>query len=85
MRTGKPGKTIGPTLGKSRERIARSRPSVHKTVDNLSKTAYTVEQTILDPLCEVRALFRGFSRGIRTFLGRQGQVSQFQKTEWGAR
>jgi hypothetical protein len=53
--------------------------SVHKSVDNLNKTAYTVEQTLLDPLYEAGALFRGIQRGVRTFLGRQGQVAPFYK------
>jgi len=55
--------------------------TVHKAVDNLNKTARTLEETILDPLCEFSALYRGFERGVRTFLGRRGQVSPFFKNE----
>lgn len=55
--------------------------SVHKSVDNLNQTAYTVEQTLLDPLYEAGALFRGIQRGVRTFLGRQGQVAPFYKDD----
>lgn len=43
--------------------------NVHKTVDNWNRTAVTVEQTVLDPLYEAGALFRGISRGVRTFFG----------------
>lgn len=57
--------------------------TVHKSVDNLSKTAYTVEQTILDPLYEVGAFYRGFQRCIRTFLGKQGQVAPFRQSGSG--
>jgi hypothetical protein len=52
--------------------------SVHKTVDNLSRTAYTVEQSLLDPLYEARAMYRGVERALRTMLGRSGDVARFR-------
>jgi len=55
--------------------------NVHKAVDNLNKTARTLEDTILDPLCELGAIYRGVERGIRTFVGPRGQVSSFYKNE----
>src|SRR5262249_34540129 len=55
--------------------------NVHKAVDNLKTTAYRVEESILDPLYEAGALYRGIARGIRVFLGRQSQVSPFYKSE----
>jgi gas vesicle protein len=58
--------------------------TVHKTVDNVSRTAYTVEESVLDPIFELGALYRGFERGIRAILGSakdQGQVSSFYKNE----
>jgi len=55
--------------------------NVHKAVDNLNKTARSLENTVLDPLYEFSALYRGFERGIRTFLGRRGQVAPFYKSE----
>jgi gas vesicle protein len=57
--------------------------SVHKTVDNVNRTAYTVEQSVLDPIFELGALYRGFERGIRTLLGHkpEGHVSSFYKSE----
>jgi gas vesicle protein len=56
--------------------------SVHKTVDNVNRTAYTVEQSVLDPIFELGALYRGFERGIRTLLGHKpGQVSSFYKSD----
>lgn len=42
---------------------------VHKTIDNWNRTAYTMEQTVLDPIYEVGAIARGIDRGVRTFLG----------------
>jgi hypothetical protein len=54
--------------------------SVHKSVDNLSKTAYTVEQTLLDPLYEAGAMFRGIQRGVRAVLGKGGEVAPFRKS-----
>jgi hypothetical protein len=56
--------------------------TVHKTVDNMSRTAYTVEESVLDPILELGALVRGFERGIRAaFSGKtHGQISSFSKT-----
>jgi gas vesicle protein len=42
--------------------------AVHKNVDNLNKTASAVEESVLDPLYEVGALYRGIQRGIQTVL-----------------
>ena len=59
--------------------------NVHKTVDNVTRTAYTVEKSVLNPIFELGALYRGFERGIRAVLGHktseQGQVSSFYKNE----
>ena len=44
--------------------------NVHKTVDNVSRTAVTVEQSILDPLYEARAVYRGIERGVRSLFRR---------------
>lgn len=49
------------------EKIAQT---VHKNVDNLSRTANKVEESLLDPLYEVGALFRGIQRGVKTALGK---------------
>jgi hypothetical protein len=42
--------------------------TVHKNVDNLSRTANAVEESLLDPLYEVGALIRGIQRGVETTL-----------------
>jgi len=42
--------------------------TVHKNVDNLTKTASAVEDTLLDPLYEVGALYRGIQRGVQAVL-----------------
>ena len=42
--------------------------TVHKNVDNLSRTAIAVEESLLDPLYEVGALYRGVRRGVETVL-----------------
>ncbi len=63
-------------VGRKTDEIASG---VHKSVDNLSKTAGSVEQKILDPLYEAGALYKGIQRGIRTFLGKQGEVRQFKQ------
>jgi hypothetical protein len=56
--------------------------TVHRTVDNMSRTAYTVEESVLDPIFEVVAIYRGFERGIRVLFGNQpkAQVSSFFKS-----
>jgi hypothetical protein len=59
--------------------------TVHKTVDKVTRTAYTVEESVLDPIFELGALYRGFERGIRAVFGNktgaQGHVSSFYKNE----
>jgi gas vesicle protein len=57
--------------------------NVHKTVDNMSRTAYTVEESVLDPIFELGALYRGFERGIRAIFSDKahGHVSSFYKNE----
>src|SRR5215471_3116091 len=46
--------------------------NVHKTVDNMKSTAVTLEQSVLDPIFEMAALYKGVERGIRTILGKTG-------------
>src|SRR6266581_4947001 len=57
--------------------------NVHKTVDSLNRTAYTLEQSVLDPIFELGALYRGIERGIQVVFGHapHGQVSRFYKSE----
>src|SRR5262245_13956867 len=38
---------------------------VHNTVDKMSQTAVNIEESVLDPFCEVGALVQGVQRGIR--------------------
>jgi gas vesicle protein len=42
--------------------------TVHKNVDNLKTTASAVEESVLDPLYEAGALFRGIQRGVQAML-----------------
>jgi hypothetical protein len=42
--------------------------NVHKAVDNMNRTAVTLEQSLLDPVVELGALYRGIERGIRAVL-----------------
>jgi gas vesicle protein len=48
---------------------------VHDTVDKISGAAAGVEQSILDPICEMGAMFRGFERGIKALLGKTRERS----------
>jgi gas vesicle protein len=43
---------------------------VHNTVDNLNRTAVTIEESVLDPFCEIGALVQGVQRGIRSLFGK---------------
>ena len=58
---------------------------VHRTVDNVNRTAVTVEKSVLDPIYELGALYRGIEAGIRTVWGNKprphGEVSSFFKNE----
>jgi gas vesicle protein len=47
--------------------------SVHKAVDNMNRTAVTIENSVLNPICEMGALYRGIERGIRALFGKGGQ------------
>jgi hypothetical protein len=44
-----------------------------------------VEESVLDPLCELGALYRGFERGIRAVFNRKSRehahVSSFYKND----
>jgi hypothetical protein len=42
-----------------------------KTVDNVNRTAVTIEHEVLDPIVELGALYRGIEHGIKTLLGKQ--------------
>jgi len=57
--------------------------SVHRTVDNVNRTAVTVEKSVLDPIYELGALYRGIETGIRAVFGGKsrphGEVSSFFK------
>jgi hypothetical protein len=57
--------------GKSNE-IASS---VHHTVDNVKSTAVTLEKSVLDPLFELGALYKGIERGVRTLIGKDSRSS----------
>jgi len=46
--------------------------SVHQTVDSVSRTAVNVEKSVLDPICELGALYRGIERGIHAIWGKRG-------------
>jgi len=59
---------FGRIEGKSNEITS----GVHKTVDNMSRTAVTIEQSVVDPICEIGALYKGVERGIRFLLGKTG-------------
>jgi len=48
---------------------------VHNTVEKMSRAAVSVEQSVLDPICEMAAMFRGFERGIRALLGKTRERS----------
>jgi len=56
--------------------------NVHKTVDNFNRAAYRVEQSILDPIFELGALYRGIERAIRVVFAQmpQRQVASFFKS-----
>jgi gas vesicle protein len=45
--------------------------NVHKTVDNVNRTAVSIEHEVLHPVVELGALYRGIERGIRTMLGKE--------------
>ena len=53
--------------------------TVHNTVDRMSRTAVTVEQSVLDPICELGALYRGLEQGIRALLGKTGHYRPLQE------
>jgi len=43
---------------------------VHDTVEKISAAAVGVEHSLLDSVCEMGAMFRGFERGIKALLGK---------------
>ena len=59
---------FGRIEGKSNEITS----GVHRTVDNVSRTAVTIEKSVVDPICEMGALYKGVERGIRYLFGKTG-------------
>jgi hypothetical protein len=49
---------------------------VHQTVDNVARAASSIEESVLDPICEMGALFRGIERGVRTILGKNAPAAR---------
>ena len=45
--------------------------SVHDSVDKINRTAVNIEKSVLDPVCEMGALFKGIETGVRFLLGKQ--------------
>jgi hypothetical protein len=45
--------------------------NVHRAVDNVSKTAVTFEQSVLEPVYEIGAIYRGIEKGVRTVLRKE--------------
>lgn len=52
--------------------------TVHQAVDDLNKTAYTFEESVLEPIYELSALYRGIECGLRTAFGRKAQIAPFK-------
>lgn len=71
------GRDYESTLRKIEGRNQEIVNNVHKTVDSLSQTAVTVQQSFMDPVYDMVAMVRGFERGIRRFIGRRGEVVNF--------
>ena len=57
--------------GKSNEITAQ----VHRTIDNVNRTAVTLEQSVLDPISELGALYRGIERGIRSIFSKKERLA----------
>jgi gas vesicle protein len=46
---------------------------VHRTVDNVKGTSVNIGQSVLDPIGELSALYRGIESGIRALFGKGGK------------
>jgi gas vesicle protein len=44
--------------------------TIHSTIDRVSRSAVTVEQSVLDPISDLRALYRGIERGLKLLFQR---------------
>ena len=43
---------------------------VHRSIDNITRSAVSIEKSVLDPIAEMGALYRGIERGIRSIFGK---------------
>jgi len=59
--------------------------TVQKSIDGLSQTASTAQQSVLDPVYEVIALAKAFDRGVRRFIGKTGEVVDFDEQTGGGK
>jgi hypothetical protein len=48
----------------------------HKAVDNIGRTAATVEHSVVDPIFELGALLKGLEHGVRALLGKESGDGQ---------
>jgi hypothetical protein len=49
--------------------------NVHRAVDNVSRTAMTFEQSVLEPVYEMSALYKGLEQGLRTVFGKKRNIT----------
>jgi len=54
--------------------------NVHKAVDSMNRTAVRLEESVLDPIVELGALYRGIERGIRAAFGKAGPLPLYRDT-----
>jgi len=55
--------------------------NVHKTVDDLNKSVYTFEKSVLEPVYQLGAMARAFQRGVNSLM--QGEHSEKRNDAYG--
>jgi hypothetical protein len=45
-----------------------------KTLENIHRTAVMIDQDVMNPICELGALYRGIERGIQTLLRKERAI-----------
>jgi gas vesicle protein len=54
--------------------------NIHRAIDNVNKTIHTIEKSVLDPIYQATAIFRGVDRGVRRFVGNRGSDGSMRST-----
>jgi hypothetical protein len=58
--------------------------NIHRAVDNMGRTFQTLQETVLDPFCEIGAMIRGIESGVQRFVELSKPAASLSEIETSA-